>query len=79
VAVNHIRDLARLYSKGFIETIHISAAYEDSQTDEVLAAHRIKTIYQMLKDFGVSDGSITADMKKYKSDLPNVYVRLNIE
>ena len=78
VMVDHIRDLARLYAKGYIESVHISAAHQTSYGDEALAAHRINVIYQMLRDFGVKNNDITADIKRYKSDLPNVYIRLNI-
>lgn len=78
-AVDHVRDLARLYSKGYIDEISIEAAHEDTFKDEALAAYRIATVYQMLKDFGVKEEDIFADMKYYKSDLPNVYVRMNIQ
>ena len=78
-AVNHIRDLARLYAKGYIDNIKITAAHFDDHADEALAAYRVSSIYQMLKDFGVEDEGITADMKQYKSDLPNVYVQMHIE
>lgn len=78
-AVDHIRELARLYTKGYIESINITAAHYDEDKDEALAAYRVNSIYQMFKDFGVDDEGITADMKQYKSDLPNVYVQLRIE
>lgn len=79
VAVDHIRDLARLYTKGYIQSINISAAHLDNNIDEALAAHRISSVYQMLKDFGIEDEGITADMKQYRSDLPNVFVQLKIK
>lgn len=78
MAVEHIRDMSRLYSKGYIQSINISAAHTNDFEDEALAANRINVIYQMLKDFGVDDNGITADMKHYKSDLPNQFIRLNI-
>ena len=79
IAVDHIRDLARLYAKGYVQSINITAAHYDNNKDEALAAYRVNAIYQMFKDFGVDDEGIVADMKEYKSDLPNVYVQLKIK
>ena len=78
VAVDHVRDLARLYSKGYINEINIGAAHADTDQDEALAAHRISAVYHLLRDFGVQEEDITADMKNYQSDLPNLYVTMDI-
>ena len=79
VAVDHVRDLARIYHKGYISNVHITAAHVDDFSDEALAAQRVDVIFHMLRDFGVNEEGITADMKEYSSDLPNVYVQLKIE
>ena len=73
IAVNHIRDLARLYSRGILQNINITAGHTDEFDDEALAAYRIDAIFQLLKDFGVEEGDISADMKIYKSEL-RIYI-----
>ena len=78
-AVDHIREVATLFSKGFINEIEITAGHTEDFTDEAIAAHRINTIYQLFKDFGVDDESIRADMKIYQSDLPNQFVTITME
>jgi hypothetical protein len=76
-AVNHIREFARLYSNGRVLNINITAGHQDDFQDEALAAHRIEAVFQLLKDFGVEEGDISADMKIYKSDLPNQFVKID--
>jgi hypothetical protein len=77
-AVHHIREVATLYSKGYLQNVNIVASHSSAHDDEALAAYRIETIYQLLKDFGVREGDISADMKIYKSDLPNQFVKIDL-
>lgn len=77
-AVDNIRDVARLYSKGFLQNINITASHDDDNSDEALANYRVDAVYQLLTDFGVEEGDISADMKIYKSDVPNQFVKIDL-
>ena len=77
-AVDNIRDVARLYNQGFLQNINITASHEKNRNDEALASYRIDAISQLLIDFGVRKGDISADMKIYKSDIPNQFVKIDL-
>ena len=77
-AIDNIRDVARLYNQGFLQNINITASHEESRNDETLASYRVDAISQLLIDFGVRKGDISADMKIYKSDIPNQFVKIDL-
>ena len=78
-AIDHIRDIATLHAKGFVNEINITAGHAEDSSDEEVTAHRINAIHQLLNDFGVEDENIQADMKIYQSDIPNQFVTISIE
>jgi len=77
-AVDNIRDLAKLYSKGLLQNINITAGQVEENDDEGTATFRIDAITQLLQDFGVREGDISANVKIYRSELPNQFVKIDL-
>ncbi|MEE9373300.1 MAG: hypothetical protein V3V00_09630 [Saprospiraceae bacterium] len=78
VAVNNIRDLANLYNRGVLQNVNITAGQVSKDIDEPNTESRINAITQLLRDFGVKEGDISADIKLYRSDLPNQFVKIDL-
>ena len=78
MAVDNIRELANLYNRGALQNINITAGYQPNQKDELDAEDRISAISQLLLDFGVKEGDISANVKIYRSELPNQFVKIDL-
>jgi len=77
-AVDNIRTLANLYNYGSIQNVNITAGHVENADDEDTVNDRINAITQMLEDFGVKEGDISADVKIYRSELPNQFVKIDL-
>jgi len=77
-AVDNIRELAKLYNRGVLQNINITAGHVEKENDEITADDRINAISQLLSDFGVKEGDISADVKIYRSELPNQFVKIDL-
>ena len=78
MAVDNIRELANKYNSGILQNINITAGYQPNERDEIEAEDRISAISQLLLDFGVKEGDISADLKIYRSELPNQFVKIDL-
>lgn len=78
VAVDHIRDLADKYSRGVLQNINITAGRTTQNNDTIMATYRVDAIAQLLQDFGVAEGDISRDIKIYRSELPNQFVKIDL-
>ena len=77
-AVDNIRHISQSYQRGELQNINITAGYHQDKSDEVTTTDRIETITRLLKDFGVAEGDISANMKIFKSDIPNRFVKIEL-
>ena len=77
-AVDNIRELANQYNIGSLQNINITAGHIEAKDDETTVDDRINAISQMLQDFGVEEGDISADIKIYRSELPNQFVKIDL-
>ena len=77
-AIDNIRDLANLYNRGTLQNINITAGHVENEDDGITVDDRINAISQMLEDFGVKEGDISADVKIYRSELPNQFVKIDL-
>lgn len=77
-AIDNIRELANQYNRGILQNINITAGHEETEDDEIKVEDRISAISQLLLDFGVEEGDISADIKIYRSELPNQFVKVDL-
>ena len=78
VAIDNIRHISQSYHIGDLQNINITAGYLENMEDEITTADRIKAISNLLMDFGVEEGDISANMKIFKSDIPNQFVKIEL-
>lgn len=78
IAVDNIRELATLYNNGVLQNINITAGHVEKENDDATVEDRIGAISQLLHDFGVKEGDISADIKIYRSELPNQFVKIDL-
>lgn len=61
-AVDQIRNIARQYQSGVIQTIRITSQHRDSYQSRALARNRAQAIHDLLEAFGVTTSIIVQDI-----------------
>ena len=77
-AVDNIRRLSTLFVKSPSQNINITFGQSENKESNILSENRVSAIRQLLKDFGVKEGDMSTDVKIYRSELPNQFVKIEL-